>query len=203
MPFFAFRHLTSDSDLATFGDHFAAQMDRRSKGALPLRVPLTRLQASTRVIGVFQGDAMVAGYVVHDGPGLYLLNNIPEEQRAAWLAANDAHDACELAIIWRNDGIGDIAFAFVVWPRIILDCVRTGRSMILGSGYDNPMNQRYRSARPTVIYSGPSAMTGLHTYVYVYSRLKLIATFFVSFADKFFRRLSRSTRTDPPSGQPN
>lgn len=192
MPVFTFRHLTADGELATFADHFAAQMDRRSHGALRLQVPLARLQASTRVIGVFQGDAMVAGYVIHDGPRLFLLDNLPERERADWLAAHDANGACELALIWRNAGISDVAFAFVVWPRIILDCVRTGRSMILGSGYDNPMNQRYSAARPTVIYAGPAATHGLQTYVYVYSRRNLIATFFVSFADKFFRRRRRA-----------
>ncbi|MDB5101440.1 MAG: hypothetical protein JWM80_5861, partial [Cyanobacteria bacterium RYN_339] len=141
--------------------------------------------------GVFRGEQLVAGYVIHNGPGFYLLDNVPEADRAAWIAVNAASDTCELSMIWRNRGISDVAFALVVWPRIILDCVTNGRRHILGSSYDNPLNQRYQAAQPAMIYAGPSLVHGRQNFIYAYTRPKLVATFFVNFAGKFLGRQRR------------
>jgi hypothetical protein len=187
-----FRDLRRDAEHAAFTEQFCAQLERRSKGDIRIAIAGERIAGCKRVIGVFAGDEMVAGYIIHDGPELLLLKVVPEDIRDAWTRDHALSDTCELNLIWRNAGISDVAFALVVWPRIILDCVRNGRKYILGSGYDNPLKQRYTSVDPEMVYAGPSLTTGVQVYIYAYTRPKIVATFFVSFAEKFFRRRKKA-----------
>lgn len=191
-----FRLLESLIERRAFFEAFCLQLADRSGGALSIEPRVERIAHCTRVVGVFdRRGRMVGGYIVNDGPNLVLLSVVPEPERAAWTARVDLADVCELNLIWRNDGIGHTAFALAVWPRIIADCVTRGRRYILGSGYANPLDRWYRALDPELIFSGPSTTSGLHIYVYAFTRTRMVGTWFASAFDSFvLRPLRRAGR---------
>jgi hypothetical protein len=189
---YAIRPIRSQAELQAFRDGFCSQLERRSNGTLRLNLPVERLALCTRVMGVFdRRGALVGGYAVHDGPEWLILRVTPPEVREAWLGRVGPDQVCELNFIWRNAGIGHTAFAVLVWPRIIAQCVGNGRRHIVGSGYDNPLNRWYSRVRPELIYAGPSLTSGLDVYVYAYTRPKLVATYCASFVDDLVVRARR------------
>ena len=189
---FHFRALRTDPERREYLDQFCAQLARKSGGSLALTIATERIAHCTHVVGVFDdAGAMVAGYIVNLGPRLVLLSVMPEGPRAAWLARVPLEEQAELNLIWRNQGIGHVTFALLVWPRIIRDCVTCGRAYILGSGYENPLNHWYRSVDPELVYDGPSTTSGLRVFVYAYTRPRLVGTYFASAIDNFVRALLR------------
>lgn len=192
---YAFRELHTEAERADYLDRFCAQLNRRSGGALALSIPPSRIARCTGVIGVFdRAGEMVAGYIVNRGPHLVLLSVIPDAVRDAWLKRVPLEEQAELNLIWRGPGIGHAAFALIVWPRIIWDCITCGRPRVIGSGYENPLNRWYKIARPEMIYDGPSTTSGLQVYIYAYTRARLVATYFASLADNAVRRGARRKR---------
>ncbi|KIG17874.1 hypothetical protein DB30_02497 [Enhygromyxa salina] len=185
LPLYSFRELCSRSEHQRFLDGFCAQLERRSQGAFTLNPPVERIAHCTRIVGVFDAHGeLVGGYVVNDGPTLVLLSVVPEPQREAWSRDVDLSDVCELNLIWR-DGIGHTAFALLVWPRIIADCVTRGRSVILGSGYENKLDRWYRALDPELVYEGPSTTSDNVIFVYAFTRARLVGTYCASFIDNF------------------
>jgi hypothetical protein len=191
----SFRDLHSEAEHSEYLDQFCAQLARKSGGALKLTIPTARIEHCTRVVGVFdRAGAMVGGYIVNRGPKLVLLSVVPEAQREAWLRRVPLEAQAELNLIWRNKGIGHTTFALLVWTRIIWDCITCGRPVILGSGYENPLNRWYKILEPEMVYSGPSATSGLEVHVYAYSRAKLLGTYAASFVDSFMTAPLRRVR---------
>ncbi|SFU06855.1 hypothetical protein SAMN05660657_05325 [Geodermatophilus amargosae] len=192
---FSFRDLHTEAEHREFLNQFCAELARRSAGALELTIPTSRIERCTRVVGVFdRAGAMVGGYIVNLGPELILLSVVPQGPRQTWLQRVPLEQQAELNLIWRNEGIGHTAFALLVWTRIIYDCVRCGRPVILGSGYENPLNRWYKIMGPEMIYAGPATSSGLTVYVYAYSRAKLIGTYAASFVDSFAAKPLRRLR---------
>ncbi|MCA9635847.1 MAG: hypothetical protein KC420_07420 [Myxococcales bacterium] len=121
---------------------------------------------------------MVAGWVIQERDPLIVLQAMPPAERAAFLASVDRAELLELTAIWRNDGISADAFAAILWPRIILECVARRRPTILGIGYRNTMNEIYARVRPRVIYNGPSqTLADTEVFVYAYTPATLCATY--------------------------
>jgi hypothetical protein len=153
-----------------------------------------RTRAASRTVGCFDAsDRLVAGWVVQEADPLIALAAIPELEREAFHARTPREQLCELTAIWRNDDISSNAFALIVWPKIVLDCVTRGRSHILGIGYRNTMNDIYSRVRPTLIYQGPhEVLADTEVFVYDYSRANMIGTLFANLVVRKLVPLLRS-----------
>ena len=88
-------------------------------------------------------------------------------------------------------------FATAVWPKIILDCVRSRRRYILGLGFENRLNDTYQVWSPRLIYRGPSAApeTSTRVHIFAFSRPRLVANFVTNFLLQVPRKLLRRRRT--------
>lgn len=164
---------------AAFKAGYDGQIAARSGGTLTSVVRLEYLRAASRPTACFDRHGrMVAGWVIQERDPLIVLQAMPAAERAAFLATTERGQLLELTAIWRNDGISADAFAAIVWPRIIFDCVTRGRAHILGIGYRNTMNEVYGRVRPRLLYSGPSqTLADTEVFVYCYSRASLCATY--------------------------
>lgn len=173
------RVITEEGDLAAFKAGYDGQIAARSGGALASVVRLEYLRAASRPLACFdRRGRMVAGWVIQEHDPLIVPQAMPPAERAAFLAAVDRAELLELTAIWRNDGISADAFAAILWPRIILECVARRRPTILGIGYRNTMNEIYARVRPRVIYNGPSqTLADTEVFVYAYTPATLCATY--------------------------
>ncbi|MEZ4449220.1 MAG: hypothetical protein R3B09_07045 [Nannocystaceae bacterium] len=171
--------LEREEDLAAFKSGYDGQIAARSGGSLASVVQLDYLRAASRPMGCFdRAGRMIAGWVIQERAPLIVLRAMSAGARAAFLAEVDRSQLLELTAIWRNDGISGDAFAALLWPRIIAECVTRGRPRILGIGYRNPMNEIYGRMGPRLIYHGPSqTLADTEVFVYCYSRASLCATY--------------------------
>ncbi len=174
-----FTKLETEQHFEEFKREYDRQIAVRSAGRLGSVVKLDYLRASSHPTGCFdRSGRMVGGWVIQEADPLIVLAAMPTQAREAFLATTQRDQLCELTAIWRNDGISPNAFATLVWPKIIFDCVTKHRPHILGIGYRNPMNEIYQRIQPRVIYNGPSqTLADTEVFVYDYSRASLCGTF--------------------------
>ncbi len=190
---YSLRPLSSSTDLHRFKSEYEENVARRSSNQLRLSLPYDYL-ASSRTMGFFdRAGTLVAGYVLRSGPEFRCLRAIPPEVRASSQVLRDVsvHDLSELTCIWRNRGISQASFGAVGWPRIIFDCMVSGRKYILGLGFENKANDMYGVAAPELLYEGRSAApeTQANVYIYLYSRTRLAANFAVNFVSQMPGRI--------------
>ncbi len=195
-----FRELTTEQEFVAFKDGYESNLRRRSDERLQCTVPLEYV-ATSRAVGCFDGRGqMVAGFIMrYEGP-LRCVSAVPKHAQdvSPLLWECDGQDLCELTCIWRSKGISHTAFALVVWPKIIADCVSSGRKYILGLGFNNTMNDIYRICRPVQVYAGPSAAaeTNTQVFIYAYTRHGIALTYVTNFWDRMMvlpvKRLGRS-----------
>ncbi len=173
-----FAQLTSEADYAAFKRGYDGQMARRSSGAIRSVVKVEYLRRATHPMGCFDAAGrMVAGWVIQERPPMLVPMAMPEDLRGRYLASVMPDQLCELTAIWRNGGITANAFAAVVWPRLVFDCITRGRRHILGIGYRNTMNEIYGRIAPTLVYNGPSqTIADTEVFVYDYSRSSMVGT---------------------------
>jgi len=183
---YRFKKLTTSSQFSTFKQGYDSQIQRRSDSKLKSIVKTEYLAEASRPMGCFDRQGrMVAGYVVQEWDPLIIPAAMPAEERATFFSNTPREVLCELTAIWRNDGISGNAFAAIVWPRIILDCITRGKPYILGIGYSNTMNDIYRRVRPRLVYNGPSqTIEDTEVFIYAYSRPILVATYFANLANR-------------------
>lgn len=135
-----------------------------------------------RLTGCFNGKGgMVAGYAINHMAPFRCLDVIPAEIQSEWLTANPIEKQCELTFIWRTPGIGHLAFALLVWTRIVWDSMTAGKSYILGLGYRNPVNRYYGAANPVIIFEGCSPILQTDIFIYAYTPSSIGLTYCVNF----------------------
>lgn len=184
------RVLSADADLLAFKHGYEAALSTRSGDRLRCTVPMEYLRSSV-VTGILDDEgALGGGYIVRHEAPFRCLGAVPEAVDPAWLTGKGPAQMCELTCIWRNDAIDASTYATRVWPRIILDCVTSRKSWILGVGFDNRMNEVYRAGGPVPVYDGPGASAELDTevHVYAYTRTAMVVTFVRNFVQKMILR---------------
>ncbi|MCX4246553.1 hypothetical protein [Paraliomyxa miuraensis] len=196
-----FEPIESSSARRSFKHRYETCVRERSKGRIETTVEEAYLERA-RVTGLFDARGeLVGGFVINATSPLLLLGPLPPAVREDWLARHPEPTQCELVAIWKAPAISQAVSAMVLWPRIVHDCVRMGRSHILGLGYDNRMNEIYGIARPVRIYAGPRAdkpQLQQHVSVYAFTPLSITLTYCTNVVTELLfepaRRMARKLR---------
>ena len=195
---YSFRRIERADQLSDFKAGYERNLAERSSNELELSLPIDYLSTS-RVVGVFdRRGQLLGGFVMRFEPPFRCLQAVPEavKSRSPLLLSVPDAQLCELTCIWRNRALSTMAFATAVWPRIILDCVRSQRKYILGLGFENRMNDTYQVWSPQLIYRGPSAApeTSAGVHIFAFSRARIVANFVTNFVLQVPRKLLRGRR---------
>lgn len=189
-----FERIEAAAARRSFKQRYEASVRERSRGRIETSVADAYL-ARARVTGLFDAKGeLVGGYVINFTPPLLVLGSLPAAVREDWLTRHPEHTQCELVAIWKSPTISQAVSGVIMWPRIVRDCALSGRSHILGLGYDNRMNDIYRIVRPTQIYAGLRAdKPQLHQpiSVYAYTPLSITLTYCANFVTELLIKPSR------------
>jgi hypothetical protein len=195
---YKFRRIEGADELSDFKAGYEKNLSECSSNELQLSLPIEYLSTS-RVVGVFDSRGqLLGGFVMRFEPPFRCLQAVPEAVKSRSPLLQSVPDAglCELTCIWRNRALSTTAFATAVWPRIILDCVRSQRKYILGLGFENRMNDTYQVWSPQLIYRGPSAApeTSVGVHIFAFSRPRIVANFVTNFVLQVPAKLLRRRR---------
>lgn len=113
-----FKLLKSDIELIKFCNNYHEAISKKTVRGFELT--LESIKSKDKVIGVFLGNEMVAGYAISNTP-TPLINNITEENRKKMEQISPLDTCYDLGNIWKKTGFSKPVFNSVVWPRIIVD----------------------------------------------------------------------------------
>ena len=139
-------------------------------------VPIAYLKRCAVVRGVFLDGEMVAGYGIGATQPLRLLEFVPDEARATLSPPSGAtwDDCSEIVCAWRSPALDHRKMNLWVWPRIVIDAVRTGKPCVLGHNENADIDRRYTKLGMKTLYTGPSHR-GLHSHLFYYPRWRLLS----------------------------
>jgi hypothetical protein len=183
-----FKKLDSQRELSAYRAGF---LKFSAKGA---DLPIEYLLAS-RVVGIFANGELVAGYTIGTQAPLRLLEFVPEESRSELALPPSASwsDFCEVACVWREPRVSSLIMSCVVWPRILLDVLRTRKRFLLGHNQSKALDRFYTTLGPWTLYSGRSSF-GYDSRLFAYSRAMIAFSILVFWVYETPRRVFRSAR---------
>lgn len=152
--FFNFRDLKTTAEFAEFAKKYMDSFHGKQLS------PIQALHAETlskykRVIGVYQGSRLVAGYIINSYPHR-CFEYVTEQERANIIESlGGKNQICEVAAIWKTSSISRLVFSLKIWSRITIDVLKEKRPVIFGCSYaGHGMIKRYSMLSPTIVRQG-------------------------------------------------
>ncbi len=172
------KKLTTLEEMALYSDGYWHSFDGRSTRSIHPLNPEVMKEDYDNVFGVYDQEVMVGGFIVNCYP-IRCFDGISNKERMALTKDIGGESACgELVAIWKKKG--QKGFSTKVWPRMIIESLRTGKKNIVGSVYSsNKMKETYSVLGPHILTTiGESNPLE----VFYYERSRFVGTFFANAA---------------------
>lgn len=153
------RPLTEIRDLVAF----AQQYER--VGGFPLSAD--SLQHS-RVMGFYQGDELVGGYVVNESAPFRALQNMSESDARRIQDLTGERGICEVTCVWMQPAIRRTLAGNTLWLFVVRAIIANRSHTVVVSTVSESLRRFYEDMGFTVVYSGQIDMpdgTSLPKYV--------------------------------------
>jgi len=151
---FEFRDLKTEIEFADFSKCYMDSF--RGKKLNPIQaIKAETLKSYKRVIGIYQGEKIVAGYVINQYPHRCFEYLTTEEKEKIISSVGGEKKVCEIVAIWKSPSISRLTFAFKIWSAIVFDTLKERRSYIFGCSYaGHGMVKRYAILNPKLVRQG-------------------------------------------------
>lgn len=189
---FKFRDLQTPVEFSEFSRCYMESF--RGKKLNPLQaIKAETLQSYKRIIGVYQGTQMVAGYIINQYPHRCFEYFTEEEKTKIIDSVGGANKVCEIVAIWKSKSISRLTFAFKIWSAIIFDTLKERRSFVFGCSYvGHGMIKRYSILSPKLVRQGKDDND---LNVFYFHRWQFLMTYFIGVVivipREVYRKISR------------
>ncbi len=176
-----YRVLKTDSELLEFNKMY--KLSFKGKETLGHNLPVASLKKRDKVVGVYKGTKMVAGYTIGNIP-LTLHSHITKDNLKKMQELYPLDTCYDLSNIWKK-GISGVKFMSSVWPRIVIDTIffNLKRPNIIGyvvTGHGR--TDAYNKAKPYYIQASDVKN---EINIFVFTRINLIRAFLLLSAKVF------------------
>lgn len=123
----------------------------------PCGITVENMREKTKVVGVYMGEEMVAGYTLSAVPHSALIY-MNQEAKNKMANLGPIESFCDLASIWKRKGLSKFIFNSIVWPRIVIDTILFNRHQKYVIGYSitgHGRKESYDLTKPIFLQSSP------------------------------------------------
>ena len=190
---FKFRDLQTSAEFAEFSKCYMESF--RGKKLNPLQaIKAETLQSYKRIIGVYQGTHMMAGYIINQYPHRCFEYLTEEEKIKIIDFVGGANKVCEIVAIWKSKSISRLTFAFKIWSAIIFDTLKERRPFVFGCSYaGHGMVKRYSILSPKLVRQGKDDND---LNVFYFHRWQFLMTYLIGIVivspREFYRKAART-----------
>ncbi|MEO8965596.1 MAG: hypothetical protein ABI370_13105 [Gammaproteobacteria bacterium] len=185
---FKFRDLKNPAEYSEFSKCYMESF--RGKKLNPLQAIKTEsLQSYKRIIGVYQGTHMIAGYIINQYPHRCFEYLAEEDKTKIIDSIGGANKVCEIVAIWKSKSISRLTFACKIWSAIIFDTLKERRPIVFGCSYaGHGMVKRYSILKPALVRQGKDDND---LTVFYFHRWQFLMTYFIGMAIVIPREIYR------------
>ncbi|KTD34844.1 hypothetical protein Lmor_1377 [Legionella moravica] len=189
---FKFRDLKTATEFAEFSKGYMDSF--QGKRLDPIQAIKTEsLFSYKRIIGVYEGTQLVAGYIINQYPHRCFEYFTAEEQLNIIEALGGKQKVCEIVALWKSKSISRVMFNLNIGSHIIFDALKENRPIIFGCSYaGHGMIKRYTLLSPKLVRKG---IHDNDLTVFYFRRRQMIMTYLltltITIAQAIYRKLFR------------
>ncbi len=169
--------LTTDEEYKFYAEGFKKSLGSTAEKTKEISFDYFR---RSLVVGYFDGQTMVSGYILCDSKPLRLLEFVPE------IPKDFDFDQCqEIVCLWKNKSVSKHVTHKTLWPDIMTDFLNSERKFLLGHTQSEKLYKHYDLMSSTVLYEGPSVFN-LPSRLFYYTRFQAYALRISSYLLSFY-----------------
>lgn len=154
-----FRNITSGSEMSLFLDKVENYTD--------VRLP-TNYASSSKIVGAFLHDKMVAGYMIVTKPNFRSLLFVPDSvKKTRSFFSIDHYEMMEVNGLWIGPAIKTPQLQFKIWMQLAKDVFFSKKKYVLlmSSSKNKNIKRLHSLTNPKVLYKGaPNILVGDKTH---------------------------------------
>lgn len=160
--------LSTDLEYTTYHLNFRKSLGANSEKTKEIALEYFR---RSHVVGYFQDDQMVAGYILCKTQPLRLPDFVPNLSELK-LPIGFSFDQCqEIVAIWKDKSVSKHVTHMTLWPDIMTDFLCSHQQFLLGHTQSEKLYQHYDLMWAKVFYEGPSVFN-LPSRLFFYTKLQ-------------------------------